>query len=69
MSNSEQHEMLVGILSNLVPVLTCEELSLLAHSCGVPVSEFYGNASNEEFSFDWNIEQCADNGSIEWRKA
>lgn len=61
MSNSEQYEMLVGILSNLVPVLTCEELSLLAHSCGVPVEDFYGNASNEEFSFDWNIEQCNDN--------
>lgn len=69
MSNSEQHEMLVGILSNLIPVLTCDELSLLAHSCGMPVSEFYGNASNDDLSFDWTIEQRSDNDSIEWRKA
>lgn len=69
MSNSEQHEMLVGILCNLVSVLTSDELSLLAHSCGVPVSEFYGNTNNEAFSFDWNIEQCGDNNTIEWRKA
>ena len=69
MSNSEQHEMLVGILGNLVPILTCDELSLLAHSCGVPVSEFYGNTNNEEFSFNWNIEERADNDTIEWRKA
>ena len=68
MSNSEQHEMLVGILCNLVPVLTCDELSLLAHSCGVPVDEFYGHANKEEFSFDWNIEQCSDNDSIQWRQ-
>ena len=69
MGNSEQHEMLVGILCSLVPVLTCDELSLLAHSCGVPVSEFYGNASNDDLSFDWTIEQRSDNDSIEWRKA
>ena len=69
MSNEEQHELLCATLAKLVDVLDCEELSLLAHSCGVPVEDFYGNASNEEFSFDWNIEQCSDNDSIEWRKA
>ena len=69
MSNNEQHEMLVGILSNLVPVLTSDELSLLAHSCGIPVSEFYGNTNKEEFSFDWSLEKRSDNDTIEWRKA
>ena len=67
MSNFEQHEMLVGILCKLVPILTCDELSLLAHSCGVPVEEFYGRTNQEEFYFDWNIEQNCD--AIEWRKA
>lgn len=43
MSNSEQHEMLCGILTKLVPVLTCDELSLLSHSCGISINEFYGN--------------------------
>lgn len=42
MNNAEQHEMLCGILSKLVPVLNCDELSLLAHSCGIKVSDFYG---------------------------
>lgn len=39
----EQHEMLCGILTKLVPVLTCDELSLLSHSCGISINEFYGN--------------------------
>jgi hypothetical protein len=43
MNNSEQHEYLCLILAKLVPVLDCEELSLLAHCCGVQISEFYGN--------------------------
>lgn len=42
MSNSEQHEKLCGILCRLVEVLDCDDLSLLAHSCGVQISEFYG---------------------------
>ena len=41
MSNEEQHEMLVGILTKLVPILDCDELSLLAHHCGVQIHEFY----------------------------
>ncbi len=43
MSQSEQHEMLCGILSKLVPVLDCDELSLLSHSCGIQISDFYGD--------------------------
>lgn len=46
-SNEEQHERLVMILSSLVPVLDCDDLSLLAHSCGIPVSEFYDQPNNE----------------------
>lgn len=61
MSNGEQHELLCATLAKLVDVLDCDELSLLAHCCGIQISEFYGNASNEEFSFDLNIEQCNDN--------
>lgn len=41
MQLDEQHEMLCGILLKLVPVLSCEELSLLAHCCGVAVNDFY----------------------------
>ena len=41
MANHEQHEMLCGILASLVPVLSVEELSLLSHSCGIQISEFY----------------------------
>jgi len=43
MRDLEQNEMLCMILAKLVPVLDCEELSLLAHCCGVQISEFYGN--------------------------
>jgi len=43
MSNEEMHEMLCGILTKLVPVLDCDELSLLANSCGIKQSEFYGS--------------------------
>lgn len=37
----EQHEMLIKTLEKLVPVLNCDELELLANSCGVQVDEFY----------------------------
>ena len=43
MSNSEQHEMLVGILNKLVPVMTVDELSLLSHHLGIRISDFYGS--------------------------
>lgn len=42
MSPEEQHQMLVETLTKLVPVLTCDELSLLAYHCGISVDEFYG---------------------------
>ena len=41
MTISEQHEMLCGILCKLVEVLDADELSLLSHHCGIPVSEWY----------------------------
>jgi hypothetical protein len=41
-SNEEQHEQLCQILSGLVEVLNGDDLSLLAYSCGIHVSEFYG---------------------------
>lgn len=42
MSNSEQHEMLCAALSKCVEVLDCDELSLIAHLCGVKIEDFYG---------------------------
>ena len=41
MSNEEQHRMLCEALSKCVEILDCDELSLLAHCCGVKVEEFY----------------------------
>ena len=46
MSNSEQYEFLCATLAKLVDVLDCDELSLLAHCCGVQISEFYGSNQN-----------------------
>ena len=40
MSNAEQYEMLCTILCKLVDVLNCDELSLLAHCCGVQIADF-----------------------------
>lgn len=43
MSHEEQYQRLCEILSSLVDSdLTSEELSLLAHHCGVKISDFYG---------------------------
>lgn len=47
MSNSEQYELLCATLAKLVDVLDYDELSLLAHCCGVRIEDFYG-ASIEE---------------------
>ena len=47
MTNEEQHEMLCEILAKLVPVLTCDELSLLAHHCGIPIRDFYYKTEEE----------------------
>jgi len=41
MSNEEQHEYLCTIMTKLVDVLSCDELSLLAHCCGVRIEDFY----------------------------
>ena len=41
MSNAEQYEMLCTVLCKLVGVLDCDELSLLAHCCGVQIADFY----------------------------
>lgn len=50
MSNSEQHQMLCEILSKLVDVLDCDELSLLSHHLGIPVSDFYGPTEADMFN-------------------
>lgn len=51
MSQEEQRRMLVEILTKLVDSdLTCDELSLLAHHCGIPISEFYGPTEADMFN-------------------
>lgn len=49
-SNEEQHEQLCQILSGLVEVLNGDDLSLLAYSCGIHVSEFYGPNDGDMFN-------------------
>lgn len=41
MTNAEQHEFLCATLLKLVDVLDCNELSLIAHLCGVRIEDFY----------------------------
>ena len=41
MDNTEQHEMLCAVLTKLVDVLDCDELSLLAYHCGIAINDFY----------------------------
>ena len=48
MSNEEQHRMLCEALSKCVEVLDCDELSILAHCCGVKISDFYGSPAPAE---------------------
>ena len=50
MSNAEQYEMLCTILCKLVDVLNCDELSLLAHCCGVQIEEFYQPAEEHRIA-------------------
>lgn len=50
MALHEQHQMLVEILTKLVDVLDCDELSLLAHHLGIPISEFYGSEEADMFN-------------------
>lgn len=58
MSNAEHHEKLCEILTRLVDVLDSDDLWLLAYSCGVRISDFYGSP-----------EQAAANETIEWKAA
>ena len=53
----EQHQMLVEIMTKLVDVLDCDELSLLAHHLGIPLSEFYG--TNEADLFNEQVRLAA----------
>lgn len=59
MSNSEQHEMLCSILASLVDVLNCDELSLLAHCCGVKIEDFYGATPQEDDLFKDQLRRAA----------
>ena len=52
MSNSEQYELLCATLAKLVDVLDCDELSLLAHCCGVRIEDFYGPSTEEADLFN-----------------
>ena len=47
MEPHEQHQMLVETLAELVPVLSCDQLDLLAYHCGVKREEFYPTQKEE----------------------
>lgn len=57
MSNEEQHRLLCEALSKCVEVLDCDELSLLAHCCGVKVEDFYYPTPLEVI--EWNHKEAA----------
>jgi len=57
MSHEEQHKKLCEILSRLVDVLDCDDLSLLSHHLGIPVRDFYAPKESEIVE------------AIEWRDA
>ena len=59
MSNSEQHELLCATLAKLVDVLDCDELSLLAHCCGVRIEDFYGPSTEEADLFNEQMKIAA----------
>lgn len=59
MSNSEQYELLCATLAKLVDVLDCDELSLLAHCCGVRVEDFYGPSIEEADLFNEQMKIAA----------
>ena len=50
MSNAEQYEMLCTVLCKLVGVLDCDELSLLAHCCGVQIADFYQQPDHQRIA-------------------
>jgi len=51
-SNEEQHHMPCETLANLVDVLDCDELELLAQRCNVRVEEFYFPSPQEADLFN-----------------
>ena len=59
MSNSEQYELLCATLAKLVDVLDCDELSLLAHCCGVRIDDFYGPSIEESDLFNEQMKEAA----------
>ena len=59
MSNSEQHEFLCATLAKLVDVMDCDELSLLAHCCGVRIEDFYGPSTEEADMFNEQLRIAA----------
>lgn len=59
MSNSEQYELLCATLAKLVDVLDCDELSLLAHCCGVRIEDFYGASIEESDLFNEQLRIAA----------
>ncbi len=61
MSNEEQHRLLCEALSKCVEVLDCDELSLIAHCCGVKISDFYGSSDEVETVeiIDWKHKEAA----------
>ena len=59
MSNDEQHEMLCDILAKLVDVLDVDELSLLAHCCGVRIEDFYVASIEESDLFNEQLKEAA----------
>ncbi len=59
MSNSEQYELLCATLAKLVDVLDCDELSLLAHCCGVRIEDFYGPSTEEADLFNEQLRIAA----------
>lgn len=59
MSNYEQYEFLCATLAKLVDVLDCDELSLLAHCCGVRIEDFYGSPIEESDLFNEQLKEAA----------
>ena len=59
MSNEQQHELLCATLAKLVDVLDCDELSLLAHCCGVRIEDFYGPSTEEADLFNEQMKIAA----------
>lgn len=56
MSNEEQYRKLCEALCKCVDVLDCDELSLLAHCCGVKISDFYGSEEPEVLEvIEWRV--------------